>query len=132
VDLFGLPHVGERQQAADFDVDQSFLASLARSALLECLAVFHKPGADRPVPQARLDAAFADQNAVLVHRHAADDDFGILVVNRPAFLADVTRQEIVLRNFADESKATVAAEIHQLSGAGRGNRTHTPYKGNGF
>jgi hypothetical protein len=43
-------------------------------------------------------------------------------------VADMARQEITLWNFEDDSGATVAAEIHRsISGAGRGNRTHTPF-----
>ena len=121
-----------QQQAADLDVDERFFLRFARGAGLQRLVVFHKPRGDGPVPQARLDAAFADQDAPLVLGHAADDEFRVLVVDGPAVLADVARQEIALRNFEDDSGATVAAEVHRLDGAGRGNRTHTPYKGNGF
>jgi hypothetical protein len=112
--LAGVRDVGDQQQTADLDVDPGFFERLAGGSRLERLVVFHKPGRDGPVPQPGLDAPLAQQNATLVHRHAADDEFRILVVNGAALLADVARQEVVHRNFEDDSGATVAAEIHRF------------------
>ena len=76
VHLARVRDVCEQQQAADLDLDARFFARFARGARLEGLVVFHEPRRDRPEPEARLDAAFADQDPSLVLGHAADHDLG--------------------------------------------------------
>ena len=115
VHLARMRDVGDQQQAADLDIDAGFFPRLARGPGLQRLVVFHKPRGNGPVPQARLDAALADQDASLVLGHTADDEFRVLVVDGPAVLADVARQQVALRNFEDDSGATVAAEVHRLN-----------------
>ena len=78
----------------------------------ESLVVFHESRRDGPVAAPRFDAAFAQQDATFVFRHAADHHLRIQVVDGSAGIADVSRQEIAVRNFEDDAGATVAAEIH--------------------
>ena len=77
------------------------------------LAVLQEPRRQRPQSPPRLDRALAQQHLVVPYRQAADDDLRVLVVDRAAGAADITRQRVAVGNSElGRGEAAVAAEFH--------------------
>ena len=88
VHLAGFDHVDRSEQVPELDFGTSLLAGFARRTFRNGFPQFHEARRYRPVAHARFDGALAQQNAPVLFRHAADDDLGVLVMDRATTVAD--------------------------------------------
>ncbi len=113
VELADLGQADHRVQLPDVDARARLFERLARRAGEDRLAVFEKTRGQRPQAVARLDRAPAKEDAPFPFGQAADDDLGILVVNRVAVGTDEPRHVVALGNAKrDALRSAMAAEFH--------------------
>src|SRR5437588_11176162 len=79
------------------------------------LVVLHEAGGQGPVAVARLDGSSAQQNSPLKFRHTTYDQFGILVVDLAAVVADPARQRVPRPHALEHRGRAVRAELHVRS-----------------
>src|SRR5258708_33363704 len=82
--------------------------------MLQRFPVLHEAGRHRPVATARLDRTAAEQNALPVLGHAANDQPRVLIMDGAAGLADVARQIVAGGGAVVGGGAALAAEIHDV------------------
>jgi two-component system, sensor histidine kinase len=112
VDLVGGKHVDHGQQGADLDGRERLFVGLPCRSLLQGLAVFHESCGDCPEAPARLYGAAAQQDLPLVFGDTADDQAGILVVDRSTRIADVSRKVVTRRDAKLDPGTALITEIH--------------------
>jgi hypothetical protein len=113
-----LPHARNADGAEEgphLEVGAGFLAGLARGALGHGLAHFHEAGRQRPLAQARLDGALAQQHAIVQVGHGAHHHQRVDVVDLAAGRADgaLTRVAVV-RHAVDHGRAASLAILDRV------------------
>src|SRR6266702_2552335 len=83
-----------------------------RGGLLEGFSVFHEARRHGPEAASWLDAAPAQEDLPFVFGDTAHDEAGILVVDRPAGIADVSRYVVARWNAKFDLGAALVTKIH--------------------
>src|SRR5215470_15227462 len=113
VDLIDVWEADHGVKRADHDSRVRLLGGLACRASEYRFAVFKEACWQRPQSLPRLDRALAQQHLLAPHRQAANNDLGVLVMNRSATRAHVTRQGVSGRNAKlERRRAALTAELH--------------------
>lgn len=119
MDLADIQHVDEAEQISNFDIGLCFFARFPRRALGAGLAHLKKSGGQRPMPQARFNAAPAQQDFAFPFGNAAGNDIRIDVMNMPTAVADSAWTFVTRRGFFLHPRATDVAKVYGwMHGAG--------------
>src|SRR3569833_205459 len=100
------------QKRPDLYLGEGFLLRLPGGRLLERLAVFHKTRGDGPEAAPWLNGPPAEEDATFVLGNASYDEARVLIMNRPAGIADVAGNEIARRNAQLDTRDTLITEVH--------------------
>jgi hypothetical protein len=84
-------YVDDRQQAADLDICTGFLKRFSGGTLFERFPQFHEAGWHGPVAEPRLYGTLAKQYSIAEFSDAANDHFWVLIADRIAAAADITK-----------------------------------------
>jgi len=112
IHLIDMRQVVERIQRPHFNARAGFFPGLAGRTFERGLAVFHEPGGQGPQAIPGFDCAATQEDLVFPFGDTAHDHFRILIVDRAASGADVTRQAVTVGYAQCHRTATFAAKIH--------------------
>jgi hypothetical protein len=111
VHLMRLGDIHQGKQRADGNTRHGLFVAFARGTGFQCFAVLHESGRHRPVATPGFDGAAADQDPPLVFRHAANHQFGVLVMHHVAGGAQAPREMVPGRGGDNRLAAAIAAEM---------------------
>ncbi len=96
--LIDVRDVYQREQSVDFYPGTGFLKCFAQSGLSGRLSVLHESGRECPESVAWLNGATAQQDVAFPFGYAADNKLRVLVVDRLAVPAYMSRQCVAFRD----------------------------------
>src|SRR3569833_1700671 len=99
-------------ERSDLNVGEGYLLRLEGGRQLQSLEEIHEPRRKGPEAAPRLNGPPAQMDATFVLGNASYDEARVLIVNRPASIADVAGDEIARRNAQLDSGAALVTEVH--------------------
>ena len=105
-------HTDHREGLADLDLGAGLFERFTPCRIGSRLTVLHEAGGKGPQAVAGGDRPPAEQDLVTPLGNAADDEFGVQVMNHAATLAHVAGQVVTVGNQEAQRFATFAAELH--------------------